>query len=56
MPIYNCSPSEHRRSGGGRRACYDAVAARRQTLRLAIASLGTWRQHVHHMEMLRRAK
>ena len=39
-----------------RRACYRAVAARNQTLRLAIVSLETWQQHVHHMEMLRRGE
>jgi hypothetical protein len=35
------------------RACYRAIAARHQALRLATVSLDTWRHHVHHMEMLR---
>ena len=39
-----------------RRACYRAVAARNQTLGLAVVSLETWQQHVHHMEMLRRGE
>ena len=39
-----------------RRACSRAVAARNQTLRLAIVSLETWQGHVHHMEMLRRGE
>ena len=39
-----------------RRACSRAVAARNQTLRLAVVSLGTWQEHVHHMEMLRRGE
>jgi hypothetical protein len=39
-----------------RRACYRAVAARHQTLRLATVSLATWQLHVHHMEMLRRGE
>ena len=33
-----------------------AAAVRNQTLRLAIVSLGTWQEHVHHMEMLRRGE
>jgi hypothetical protein len=35
------------------RNCLRAVWARGRTVRLASVALGTWRQHVHHMEMLR---
>ncbi len=47
-------------SGAGllpeRRDCYRAVSARNEALRLATVSLGTWRNHVHHMEMLRKGE
>ena len=39
-----------------RRACYRAVAARHDALRLGLVSLETWKGHVHHMEMLRRGE
>jgi hypothetical protein len=35
------------------RTCAGAVRARFRALRLAGTSLGTWRVHVHHMDMLR---
>ena len=38
-----------------RRSCYRGSRAE-PTLRLAIVSLGTWQEHVHHMEMLRRGE
>jgi hypothetical protein len=38
------------------RSCHRAVAARNQALQLSTVSLGTWRDHVHHMEMLRRGE
>ncbi|RYP89033.1 hypothetical protein EKO23_00975 [Nocardioides guangzhouensis] len=38
------------------RTCHRAVAARNQTMRLATTALGTWQEHVHHMEMLRRGE
>jgi hypothetical protein len=33
--------------------CHRAVAARDRELDLAATTLGTWEQHLHHMEMLR---
>jgi hypothetical protein len=38
------------------RDCSRAVAARNRALHLAVVSLETWQQHVHHMEMLRRGE
>jgi hypothetical protein len=35
------------------RSCAEAVAARNRMLHLSSVALGTWRMHVHHMEMLR---
>jgi hypothetical protein len=36
--------------------CHRAVVARDRALRLATVALGTWEEHVHHMEMLRRGE
>jgi hypothetical protein len=53
--IYRCpAPSAaERKATPALGPCHRAVAARARTLHRARIALGTWKQHVHHMDMLR---
>lgn len=52
--VFRCpEPLRPARADAELRNCHLAVAARSRRVRLATVALGTWRQHVHHMEMLR---
>ena len=51
--LARCPGPEQVRQGEGRIRCSRAVAARATTIRAAATSVELWREHVHHMEMLR---
>jgi hypothetical protein len=51
--LARCPRPEHTPQGDGRIRCARAVAARTTTIRSAATSVELWREHMHHMEMLR---
>ena len=55
--VFRCpSPRPGAEATSDLQTCQRAVAARGRELRLATVALGTWAQHVRHMEMLRRGE
>lgn len=46
-------PARSAEATTGLESCHQAVAARKQAIRLATVALRTWEEHVHHMNMLR---
>jgi hypothetical protein len=52
--VFRCpAPSRPAEASAELVSCHRAAAARGRTVRLATVALETWRQHVHHMDMLR---